>query len=609
MNFKLLSAIATGVLLTGATACTPDNPELPAQAVSPDDLIEGIAYSVTPDTDNPNIIHCKALVPDSYTVYWETPSGRSEARELDLELAFEGDYEVIFGVDTRAGLVLGEPYHFTITTFCDQFINDKAWTMLTGGNGNSKTWIYDNGTYGFAAGELSYGDPSQNVDLAFGNFVGNWDPGKDHCGEATMWESTMTFSLDGGANYEFYNSTSGETKKGKFQFDRNSYQITFTDAPLMHPDAWDGRKLDWTRGFQIIEFDENHLRIAYTRAPGSWGGEWIEVFNYVSKDYAESNTSVVVPVITLPDGWHEALTAEMRYATWMFDADVPYDWCGLDGARLNGFALPSQYPAGFTPVPSAYEDYKLNFNLETPGQYSAGDITGEYTLSADGKITLAGGVAPVSVGVPFAVDANNQLTILSLKIDDLGRVNEMWLGVPEYGLAGEMIDYIGYHFTATYGGGAKEKSYRSFIYYRDTDAWSFYGELGGQKIVEGADGEYTFTATLPASAKPEISLDFEGVLGKFPNFTATVTSIKMNGTAVTFTDSALDRKTSYDSYNDTDPAVAALHKMTGRIAILNPYNNEDPLIAYNDAFGAGGTFEITVNVKFDGGSVSFVQPE
>ena len=61
MNFKLLSAIATGVLLTGATACTPDNPELPAQAVSPDDLIEGIAYSVTPDTDNPNIIHCKAL--------------------------------------------------------------------------------------------------------------------------------------------------------------------------------------------------------------------------------------------------------------------------------------------------------------------------------------------------------------------------------------------------------------------------------------------------------------------------------------------------------------------------------------------------------------------
>lgn len=609
MNFKLLSAIATGVLLTGATACTPDNPELPSQAVSPDDLIEGIAYSVTPDTDNPNIIHCRALVPDSYTVYWETPSGRSEARNLDLELAFEGDYEVVFGVDTRAGLVLGEPYHFTITTFCDQFINDKAWTMLTGGNGNSKTWIYDNGTYGFAAGELSYGEPASNPDLGFGNFVGNWDPGKDHCEEPGMWESTMTFSLQGGAYYEFYNSNSGETKKGKFQFDRNSYQITFTDAPLMHPDRWNDRKLDWTRGFQIIEFDENHLRIAYTRAPGSWGGEWIEVFNYVSKDYAEANTTVVKPEVKLPDGWYDALTAEMRYATWMFDADAPYDWCGLDGNRLNGFAVPNQYPAGFTPVPSAYEDYKLNFNLETPGQYSAGDVTGTYTLSSDGYLTLSNGVGAVSVGVPFATDANNQLRILSLKIDDLGRVSEMWLGVPEYGLAGEMIDYIGYHFTANYGGGQKEKTYRSFIYYRDTAAWSFYGELGGQKIVEGVDGTYTFTATLPASEGPEISLDFEGVLGKFPNFAATVTSIKMNGADITFSDSALDRKTSYDSFNDTDPVVAALHKSTARIAVINPYNDNDPLASHKATLGAGGTFEITVSVKFDGGSVSFTQPE
>ncbi len=612
MKFKYFSAIATGLALMGTAACTPDSYELPAQTVSADDLIEGIAYSVTPDAENPNIIHCRALVPESYTVLWETPNGRSEDRDYTLELAFEGDYEVSFGVDTRAGLVMGEPYKFTITTFCGDFVTDKWWTMLTGGVGNTKTWIYDNGQYGFKEGELSYGDPSANPEIGFGKFEENWtpSPGAQYT-DAAMWESTMTFGLSGGATYEFYNSTTGVTQTGKFQLNNKDMLLTFIDADMMHSVELHDNRVDWRRASQIIEMDENHLRIAYLRIPCRFGGEWYEVINYVSKDYADNYVpggAGQEPTVELPAGWQAELTNEFRYATWILDEDVPFDWCGLDGKRLNTFAMASDYPAGYQPVSSQYEDFKLRFNLDTPGKYQAADVTGDYTLNADGTLSLSAGLPAVSIAGPIQLTtADGGLRVLNMVSDDLGRVKDLWLGVPEYDVTGKKIGYIGYHFLATYGG-SNVKTYKAFVYYRDCDAWSFYGPLGNQNIAEGADGNYTFTATLPASGAPEISLDFENVLAKNPNFAVTVTSCKMNGKDVPISDATLDRKTSYDSFNDTDPAIATLHKNTARIAIVNPYNDADPLKGNAD-LAAGGTFEISVSVKFDGGSVTFVKPE
>lgn len=53
-------------------------------------------------------------------------------------MPFEGEYEVTFGVQTRGGIVYGNPATFTIDSFYADFVNDDLWTYLTGGVNNEK---------------------------------------------------------------------------------------------------------------------------------------------------------------------------------------------------------------------------------------------------------------------------------------------------------------------------------------------------------------------------------------------------------------------------------------------------------------------------------------
>ena len=120
-------------------ACTPDSFELGEKDITVDDLVENIAFSITHDSENPNIVYLKSLLPTSYQVCWEHPQGRSQEREVP----FEGEYSVKFGVQTRGGLVYGNPTTFTVESFCAEFVNDELWTLLSGGVGKSKTWYLD----------------------------------------------------------------------------------------------------------------------------------------------------------------------------------------------------------------------------------------------------------------------------------------------------------------------------------------------------------------------------------------------------------------------------------------------------------------------------------
>lgn len=160
---KLISKLYTAWLIITVglfSACTPDSFELEGKDVTVDDLVEGIAFSITHDSENPNIVYLKSLMPSSYQVCWQHPQGRSQEREVTLQMPFEGEYEVTFGVQTRGGIVYGNPATFTIDSFCADFVNDDLWTYLTGGVNNEKVWIFDNGSYGYAAGEMTYADPS-----------------------------------------------------------------------------------------------------------------------------------------------------------------------------------------------------------------------------------------------------------------------------------------------------------------------------------------------------------------------------------------------------------------------------------------------------------------
>lgn len=448
-----LQMALAAVLIGLVSACTPDSYDLEAPDVASEDLVEGIAFSITHDSENPNIVYLKSLMPANYQVCWEHPQGRAQGPEVTLQMPFEGEYEVKFGVETRGGIVYGPTATFTIDSFYAGFVNDDLWTYLTGGVDQEKVWIFDNGEYGFAAGELTYADPSGTV--TWNNWSANWDPGVGHTGDDAIWESTMTFNLKGGANVTVFNSSSNETQTGTFMLNTDTHTITFTDCDLLHTPSWTDRTANWRRDLQLLELDENHLRIGVMRDNSE--GPWWLIWNFVSKEFADNYVpeDQPDPEPTLPDGWQdmvsEVVTTEIK---WTMSPDVPFDWANLDGSLMNNFTA-GNYPDWATVV-DGLENLSMTLNsadmtytFEMPDGTST---TGTYTLDEDGIYTFDAGVPTYHIGggdIMFGATAENQLRILSIETAG-GTVMGMWLGQRST----EKDEYIAYHFLPNAGGGS-----------------------------------------------------------------------------------------------------------------------------------------------------------
>lgn len=593
MKLKYICSLIAGVLLL--FACTPDKYEMGSQVFTPEDLVEGVAYTVTHDADNPNIIYLKSLLGPEYTPLWEHPQGRSQAAEVTLQIAFEGTYEVTFGVETRGGVVYGAPTTFTIDDFCAEFVTDELWTLLTGGVGNSKTWVYDNGGYGLASGDLSYGDPEGegNANWGWNNFVSNWDPaaGEGACG-TDDWASYMTFDLNGNSNYSFYNSATGTTQTGLFSMNTTDHTINFTNADMMHPDSWTARKADWRRDFRIITLTENQLRIGYKRQTGSWGGEWLEVFNYVSQEYAENYKAPEVEVYpTLEEDWRDYVEPKTnQIITYVLDATKPYDWCNTDGSLKNVTSVAA----------SGIEDLELTINSRE-GTYTvtAGGgvkVNGTYTLSDDGIYTFSAGLPEVMLSADgravFKLGADNALRIMQYKLDDYsGGLSDLWLGAMEQDAFGRRYQYMGYHFVPKTSGGETVR-YTATLNLFESAGWS---TLTSTQYITG-DGSYTFSVTDPClTTDPSvygIYLDVAKILNDYPNVNIVITDIKSDGTSIEFNDADFTRE-----YGEADNKKV---EDTARRYILNPWNPESA--ATGSRYLYESSLEITIQVTMDSGS-------
>ena len=164
--------ITTAMLMAG---CTPQTFDMGISDLTPDDLIEGIAYTITPDSKNPNIIYLESKLGPEFTSLWEHPMGRSQDSKVTLNMAFNGTYNVKFGVMTRAGAIYGEYTTFKINDFCADFVTGEMWDMLTNGAGNSKSWVPDNGSFNMKQGFYScFAPESTYLDMVSEEGKDNW---------------------------------------------------------------------------------------------------------------------------------------------------------------------------------------------------------------------------------------------------------------------------------------------------------------------------------------------------------------------------------------------------------------------------------------------------
>lgn len=591
MRLKSSIYLFVASILMLFSACTPEQYDLDEKDVTPDDLVEGLAYTITHDPINPNIVYLESKMGNSYTALWEHPQGRSQEKKVTLQIPFDGTYTVRFGVQTRGGVVYGEPATFIIHDFYAGFVTNELWTLLTGGVGASKTWIPDNGKYGLAPGELSYADPGGTVE--WNNWSPNWEPAAGFtmaAGDNPIWESSMTFDLINGANVAIDDRSSGGVgqKKGSFMLNTDAHTITFTDADLLHTAGWSHMTSNWKKDLKILTLTENQLRIGILRQKDTSGEDpWWIIWNYVSKEYADNYEAPAQEIFpTLPDDWRDYVEPKTNLVTtYKLSDDKPFDWCNLDGSQKGIANIAAR---------SGVEEVTLVLNSGT-GDYTLTDLSGvehkgKYSLNNEGIYTFSEALPEIELSADgraiFKSNPDRTLRIMSYETSDFtGGLTDLWLASKELDDQGNLYQYMGYHFVAQTAGAVK--SYKATMHFFDT-GWTF---TVSEPLFIAGDGDYTFVIPGASGTPYGLYLDIQKILKENPNMDVAIKDIKVDGASISFDDTVIDR-----GIGDDDT--------TARRYILNPWGataGDAPKYVFSS------TIAVTVTVKMDNGTPFIVE--
>ena len=466
----LYSVLASIVMLLAA--CTPDSDSMGNIDLTAAQLAENTGFSVNVDQST-NQVTFTSLLPSSYSVYWEygpaptsddvSISGTSTNSTYQVGVAFDGDYYVRMGVQTRGGIVFSDRATFHIDKMNPNLISDAAWTMLTGGVGNSKTWVLDldaNGTclkfggpkwfytsgmswdsFHNIAGENYLDSEQWDASTAIDpTYASEWYWAADFAGNSWICGAadygTMTFDLINGANVDV------NGQKGSFNMDVASHTISFTGVIPLSPgqdDAILGQRPDGN--YKIIYLTDNAMQIMFD---GGSNDNTPFTFNYISKEYKDNYVAPVITTITLPEGWMNFLQPfNQNTTTYKFDEDTPFGWFTLAGEEISrsGFA-------GHPDVTDA--EFELNSKTKT---FKITDIAGNttegsYSIGEDGVISfsqLPSFAISTNKNIKFA-SSTNELQVITYEISDrTGDLTDLWLGSKQYDDQGNAYEYLAYH--------------------------------------------------------------------------------------------------------------------------------------------------------------------
>ena len=268
IKFIILIAFSGSVLLF--SSCTPNKYELGILANK-----STLKYTIAPSSANPNNIVLTSLTPNA-TPVWVTPVGQSQRVQDTVNIPFPGTYKFVYGVESAGGFVQADTALVIINTLDQNAVNTPMWTHLTGGFGNSKTWVLDldaNGASKFFGGPIYFAGTGWEWDAGWsGN---SWIcPALDY--------GTMTFNLIGNANFNSNNNAIPAlgSATGSYMLYPATNQLQTFGAEVIHDGTQGANVANWYAKMEIKSLTDSTMQLIALKDANTWF-----IYNYITQDY------------------------------------------------------------------------------------------------------------------------------------------------------------------------------------------------------------------------------------------------------------------------------------------------------------------------------------
>lgn len=270
MKIKLIILMAFSGSTLVFSSCRPKKYELGMLADK-----SALKYTIAPSSTNPNNIVLTSLTPN-VTPVWVTPVGQSQRIQDTVNIPFPGTYKFVYGVESAGGFVQADTATVIITTLDQNAVSTPMWIALTGGFGNSKTWVLDldaNGKSKFFGGPIYFAGTGWEWDAG-------WSGNSWICPAADY--GTMTFDLIGNANFTSDNKAIPAlgSATGSFMLYSAANQLQTFGAEVVHDGSQGPGVANWYAKMAIKSLTDSTMQLIAVKDADNW-----LIYNYITQEY------------------------------------------------------------------------------------------------------------------------------------------------------------------------------------------------------------------------------------------------------------------------------------------------------------------------------------
>lgn len=264
MNIKNISNILIGFLLL-TTACDPiEDRDSLVNSFDPDN----VELEVIQSTPGGNGLSIRMNTP-GITGYWDYNIDKKFTDRVEVDYPIPGKSTFTFHVATgfvpNGDFTKVETFSKSIDVQIDVLDQPlpSAYYDLVGENLEGKKWVMDRDR-----GVYWYMSPPNDATA----WAGFWWNAGDCCPPSDV-DGSMTFDLNGAANYTYKTSATDAGLAGGFKFNADYTKLSFVDQPIL---GYDAARVNADSQYTIISLTAEEL-ILYTPTNGGGTG-WVWIF-------------------------------------------------------------------------------------------------------------------------------------------------------------------------------------------------------------------------------------------------------------------------------------------------------------------------------------------